>query len=639
VHGLRRPLTGADLEPLLPSATDVSAAVAAYLEHRRDVFAPPSLPVTVRVAAIAALGGRLLAVDAAGHGVHLAATPHLERSLEGALRDATLELLLGDVGSEGVLVQLHAHAAVVRRDLVQGDLVRGDLVRGDLVRRDGALELVPLGALEGPALGGKPQPWLEVAREAGLSPAAISLAEVRRELAQLLATGLGGLAPRPLLAATARLRDLRLGKLAELLDAVPAEPDPEKRAGAFVKAQQLLDMALLRLASTTRVDLAALSPVPGMESLRIHEPEDPLPPAQVAAERAAGRLSVYEAAWHYGRHYREVGAERLARDLATWGDGSARPYVVSALAAQPELALAAARRVLATPCGRAAQGTAVALLERLGTGAAERALEEAVHAKAAEGLRFRITAAHLALRARHDRGSASRTFDRQAAVEGELRQLAEGGDLETRRAAAARLLELGSLAALPALRRAFFDDAATAVRQEAAHALGTLGDVDMTDTLLSRLRERTHGEVKVALRTLGLLGDLRAFPALLHDYVQGASPQVAAEALGGFGVLAVAPLLDFVAGSPEHGKREALRGVLAGAPHDVVAAAAIAQLEARVSGDGFVEEAKGILRLAEGCKGAAGPVSRRLLALTEGDARKGIKTLRKVAEGVAAEAK
>ncbi|HEU4532942.1 MAG TPA: hypothetical protein VFS00_02445, partial [Polyangiaceae bacterium] len=168
--GRSRPLEAADLARLLGRAlSTLGDAVAAFQAHRQDAFAPPRLPVFVRAESLVASGNRVRAVDGSGAAVFFPRGGQAEDRLWGALREAKLRALVGDLDLDGALPVLDPLAAIIEGP------------RG--------LELRPLAPAQAPGLPGSEgaaAPWAEVARRAGLPGAAIELGEARELLAEAI---------------------------------------------------------------------------------------------------------------------------------------------------------------------------------------------------------------------------------------------------------------------------------------------------------------------------------------------------------------------------------------------------------------------------------------------------------------------
>jgi HEAT repeat protein len=87
-------------------------------------------------------------------------------------------------------------------------------------------------------------------------------------------------------------------------------------------------------------------------------------------------------------------------------------------------------------------------------------------------------------------------------------------DATARALAAGKLAELGDPEAVPALVRVLRGDGDEHVREEAARALGRLGEVAALEPLVAALRDPGDHVREEAAAALGALGDLRADAAL-----------------------------------------------------------------------------------------------------------------------------
>lgn len=597
--GAETPLSaGAVLRLVERALPGVGAALAAFQEHRKDIFAPDLFPVAVRVELLYAGGRRVQVVDAEGNALHLPGDASLEERLAGSLRGGRLRALLGDVGLETTLPTLFPRAAVVEG------------ARG--------AELWPLAG--GPELAFEPRRparrkpdrepgsgWTEVARAAGASEVAISLGEVREDLADGFVTGIASLTPRATDPLVARLADLGFEKPAALLAALARQTDPTDGIDDFVKLYQVLGIAQVRLAGLARIDHAALVAVPTYESVSVPRPTETLEPRQAAALRAAGHLNRYQAAVHVASHYESLSEEELAADIfPAWADGSVSPFIARALAPRGPAAVAIARRVLETGtregAGRIACMTALQVLGAVGSPAAVAALTAYAQAARDPGLRVFATDVLDALRPPGSDPDARARKDRDALaerVDGAVQQLLAAPQKEGRVAAARLLAELGSLAAAPALRVAFHQDPTLDVREAAALALGRLGDAEMVDAFVRLLEARAAGEAdaKMAACALGHMGDARGVQALLDAYAEGWKPAVVAEAMKSLGVVVLEPLVRLVEDRPEIAQRKAAGSVLTQLPAADVTAFLTARLEATRMAPRFAERAGLYLRL------------------------------------------
>jgi hypothetical protein len=616
--GDKQPVDHAALGRLADKALpDVGSAIAALQEHRRDVFAPDLLPVAIRVDTLFARGARMQCVDATGHALHLPDDRPLEERLASALGGAKLVVLIGDLGVEAALPTLFPMAAVIEGPL--------------------GLELRALNAPEGVAklaagVEAGSAAWADVARAAGASAAAITLAEVREELADAFVIGLSALSPRVTDALTARLRELGLEKQAVLLHSIAERGDPEAKLDDFVKLYQVLGIALVRLAGATEVDRATIERVPTYESVFVPKPARWMDPREITAERTAGRLNRYEAAVQYAHHYESLPPEDLAASIyPTWADGSAAPYVVRAFAGRREEGLAAARRALGSQRGRVAKITALRVLAAVGGLEAQRILHEISSDKNDIGMRGLAADAIDAIERRTlgDYAVERRRWSTIERVNEEARKLASSAEQGERRDAIDNLLQLGHLSAIPALRQAFLGDRAKDVRRDAALALALLGDTEMVDTMVSMLARRNEDEARalVAAKALGMLGDVRGLRELLVAYAEGYKPGVIAEALRAMGPVALDPLLDLIEAQPHLAERKAALTVLKDLSDLDLATSLVDRVRAQAKSTSFGEKAALYLKLAVG---SSHPHSRRevgdavLAAIADPDAHKAL---------------
>lgn len=554
----RRPVEDADLQRMLEHAKSVGETMERFQEHRRDVFAPDRVPVLVRAKGVVAQAGRLRIFDETGATLHLRQSAGLETRLSDALEGKELLAVVGELDLDHAIPTLWPFTLVVRD--ASGFALR------------------PAGAPRKSDKPPKPRPWTEVARDAGLSYAAVSVGELREELADRLVAGLAGLDPRAAEPLVTRLRELKLAKPAELLAQLVAQPDPAARVGDFVKLFQVLGVATVKLAGAATVELDGLVPVPTHRSIYIRAPESQLAPGEVMAARLRGEITPYEAAVHYHRHYSTLRAEQMTDDLMVLADGGAMPYVIDAIAQRPEQALSVAESIFALPMGTAALHTAFGLLERVATPEAELLLKEFA-GRRRRIRRYRDQVAHLAddallavqLRSKHVLSPlAESRRDHLAQEVGPLISQARADmDAHSRELGCDALANLGAHQAIPELRTVFRSDRAKGVREHAAMALAALGDVRMTEEFVHALRdEGNESMARTACRALGRLGDSRALPVMMAIYREGFTPSVVAEAWLGFGVLALDPILEMIDADPALSKRSALAAPLAHMPRE-----------------------------------------------------------------------
>lgn len=608
----RREQVAADLERMLGHAQPIATAMAGFQEHRKDVFAPERLPALVRAEGLVAQGGRLRVFDDTGAALHLRHTAGLDDRMADALEARTLHAVVGELELHHAIPSLRAVALLVR----------------DRSGPATSLRLQPVGAPRKRDKPPKPRPWAQVARDAGLSYAAVSLGEVREELAGLVVAGLAGLHARAAEPLVQRLQQLKLQKPAELLAELVAEPDPAQRVGAFVKLFQVLGVALVRLSGAPTLAREGLVPVPTHASILIPTPQSQPSPGEVMTARMRGEMSQYEAAVHYHRHYGGLAPARMEADLAVLADGGAMPYVVEALADPPARAVAVAERILSLPLGTVAQRTAFALLVRAASPEAELVLKAFSGRRRQEGRQHGQRVVHLAddalveLQRGRPRLSplAESRRDHLAEKLGPLLSQARSDkDAHARELACEALANLGAQAAVPDLRTIFRTDKSKDVRRQAAISLGMLGDVRVVEELLAMLHDGADESMaRAACRALGYLGDSRTLPVLVELYRKGFTPSVVAEAWLGFGVLALDPIADMIDADPALTKRSALAAPLAHMPLEWLVPRLLARLAAGratpdLEDDTVVLRAIGYLKLCTDNPKARTELARRLL--------------------------
>ena len=560
------PLSEGFLEALIARALpDVGAALAAFQEHRRDVFAPDRLPVAVRVDTLLATGARARWLDAGGNALCVPSGEELTEALAAGLRGERLVAILGDVDLDAALPTLWPLALVVRGELGLELGVLREYARG----------------------GGRGGTTSGIARAAGASSAAVSLAEVRSELADALVAGLSMATARVIDPLAGRLRELGLEKPAALLAGMPVRADAEGRFDDFVKVYQVLGMALLRLAGAAQVDRSTLVAVPTFESVAVVRTDERIPPREIARRVAAGELGRWDAAVLYATWYEAIPPDELASAIyPTWANGTAGPYVARAFASRGDQAIAAAERALASTRGRVARMTAVQVLGAVGGARAEALLDRAVksddvglRALARETLQGLLVA-----RGALPRDVAVDQRQREARSVAEVATtIVDARRWEIRVDAIERLMTLGGTRlAFPALRTAFLTDPASAVREAAALALAQLGDTEIVERLVSLLARRHEpagdAGAKLAARALGILGDVRGLDELLAAYAEAWKPGIVAEALRSFGPAALEPMLDLLEAHPELARRKPAREAIQWMPPDDLADVMIARL-------------------------------------------------------------
>lgn len=592
----KTPLVPALVERLAAAALpSVGAALIAFQDRRKDVFAPPRVPVAVRVDVLLSRPGRALLVDAEGQALYLPQDSALEERLASLLRERRLQVLLGDVDIDAALPTLFPLAAIV------------DGPRG--------VELTSLSTSVAAPVAAPTVSWARAAREANASAAAVSLGEIREELAFAFIGGLSTLVPRTTDPLVARLRELGLEKQAALLDQLARRPDPAERLDDLVKLYQVLEIALVRLLAAAHVDRTSLIRVPTFESVFIQRPAETLPPQEVAARRSRGELSRYEAAAQYAAYYESLPSEQLAASIfPTWADGSASPYVVRAFADRGSAAISAARRALGRGSGRVARMTAIRVLEAVGD-AESRALLQGLREEKDMPLRMLAAEALETIDARaKGRGFAPNPERTQKRVDAE-EVLANAGVREERMAAIHQLIRLADRASLPALRNAFFSDVSGEVNEHAAHALGHLLDVEMVDVFVRQIAERDQDEpaAKAAAYALGYLGDARGLDALLSAWAAGWKPAIVGGALRAMGTVALNQMVLLLESRPDLAGRKAALDVFKQAPPADVLDVLNARTSALRSAESFAETALIHLKVAGANSDAELPFAKALL--------------------------
>jgi hypothetical protein len=615
---VKRALDAAALQRLTEKALPgVKAAIAALQDHKKDVFAPETLPVAIACEMVIADRGRLQLADADGSAVFLPDDERIADRVATALAGATLRTVVGDLFLDGALPTIIPLAVVVegRRGLELRSVLVVDPARGSRkIRKVDAEE------------SGRSN-WALTARAMGLSTAAIALGEVREELASLLFAGLTSVTARRVEPLATRLKELSLAKQGDVLAALAARTEPAERLDDLIKLHQVLGIALSRLAGAANVDRAALEASAMFQSVFVRKTDEVLEPAEIAARVARGEINRFEAATRYARHYESLPAEELVgKVFPTWADGSASPFVAHAARRHPERALEEASGIIASGIGgaagerkgrygrtlappRMATLTALRVLETLGDpgkaglrAAAERHTDHTIRGLA------RVALGRLA-------GAPSLDLTQAAEYRGDLLNAASK---DTRARAAGRLADLGDVDAIPLLRISFGGDVAADVRDAAGRALGRLGDADSADTFIQALHRRDEDPTTAvtAAMALGYLGDVRGIDALLAAYEATWRPDIIADALTAVGPAAVPLLVRFVEARPHLLKRSTARAVFETLPAGALEAALIERLDelAALDDAAYVERATALLDLVAKRGEIAGPVGRHVIA-------------------------
>ncbi|MCB9559171.1 MAG: HEAT repeat domain-containing protein [Kofleriaceae bacterium] len=441
--------------------------------------------------------------------------------------------------------------------------------------------------------------------------AAIRLAEVRGEVADLLAQGLGAFTPRAVEAPAARLRELGVARPADLLAGIAARP-VEDRLEDVVRVHQVLGVALVRLLGAQPVALDDLEAVPTHPSVKVPRPARWLALDEAMAAAARGELDRWSAAAHLARAIDAVPAAELLARVDPWWSIAALAPMVAARVAALDGAAEVARQVLtpARQAGRVARRTAVRVL--VATEAAlARAVAAAIGSDGDLGLRSFALACMDEARARGGAGgragdaggaaggtraadggdveaAAARLRQRRAMVGDLARTLAQASGPDDRRRAAAALADAGDDAATAVLRRAWLQDSSGEVREAAAMALGRLGDAEAIDSFVAALRRRDvdGGAARAAALGLGQSGDVAGAAALVEALVAGWRPPLVAECLRLAGAPGARRLLAAIERAPAVAKRKSTREILGAMSAGDIEALVAERLAERGSGGG-----------------------------------------------------
>lgn len=458
----------AALETCLP---DIGAALTVFQAHKKDIFAPERLPLAIRTESILATGRRALLADHKEQALFLPEDRALADRLANALERTKLRAVFGEAGLEGALPTFFPFAAIVEdknNELRLHSLLSGSSFAG--TRKVRVEEKKKKG----------PTPWIEAARDAGASSAAVALGEIREELASIFLTGLSALHTRAAQPLADRLRELNLQKQADLLLALAEREDPAARLEDFVKIFSVLEIAVTRLLAAVHLDKNILTPVPFHESVRVKLSE-------------GGARNRWEAAVELTRRLSAASDEQLPDFVYPyWADGSLAPFIVDILRSRP-----------------AAQALAKQVLENKQLGRMTRLTAEKI-------LGISDT-------------KPIPNLDR-------LRAILWTAPRAEQRVEAARALANTSAAA-PALRLSFAGDVSAAVRKEALISLGKLRDPEIVEIAIALLGAR-HNDPQAASAALAALaecGDIRARPELLLARGEKFRPQLVSRALKSIG--------------------------------------------------------------------------------------------------------
>jgi hypothetical protein len=562
--GSFQPLAGDTISRIYERALPgVAGALARLSEHRKDVFAPDTVPVAVRVDSLMAEGDRLLALDESGDSLLITGDASAQIALTSALAGAHLRVVLGDLLLLGAVPALQPLALVVER------------------KGMAALEALPAVNAEAllasrkskrkePAPGRRPR-WIDTARELGVGSAAISLGEVREELADILSEGISALTSRRAEGLVERLKQLNLVKPAALLAETAQHADPAQKIDDVVRLLQVLGIGLTRLAASRNVDRSRLARSPLHPAIMVFPPDEVLNADALVQELHANRLVGHGRAIAIDRALASFDEPTLARFAPTlFGDGSVSSLVAQRYAAHPGMALELARDFLTggetrytmkgwSAPARVARYTAVQVLQRLESPQARNVLQSSRTGASRDRALLNLI----------NRALQPNSIEK---VPDLILDGLKAGNWETRGAALTQVVEQGCLAALPHVRRIAATDPSLQVRYRAWYAQAALLDVDAVPLWIAALRNRAANDDagREALHALAHIGDNRSIAPLLDAFEEGYKPTLVAEALRAFGPAIVPPLLDRLEARPELVERKVTADIGAGVELSVV---------------------------------------------------------------------
>ncbi len=562
--GSFQPLTADTISRIQDQALPaVAAALARLSEHRKDVFAPDTVPIAVRVDSLLGEGERLLALDESGDSLLIAGDASAQIALTSALAGAHLRVILGDLLLLGAVPALQPLALVVERNATAAmeplPAVSAEALLGASKRKR-----------KEPAPGRRPR-WIDTARELGVNSAAIALGELREELADILSEGLSALTSRRADGIIQRLRQLNLAKPAALLAETAQHADPAQKLDDVVRLLQVLGIGLNRLAASRNIDRTRLARSPLHPAIMVFPPEEILNPEALVQVLHANRLVGHCRAIAIDRALGSFDEPTLVRLAPTlFGDGSVSSLVAQRYAAHPGIALELARDFLAdskprytmkgwSAPARVARYTAVQVLQRMRSPEAGNALKSILSGVS--------------------RDPALQNLIRQALRPHVIVKVPEpvldglkAGNWETRSEALARVIDQGCLAALPHIRRIAATDPSVQVRYRAWYAQAALLDVDAVPLWIAVLKNRAANDDagREALHALAHIGDNRSIAPLLDAFEEGYKPTLVAEALRAFGPAIVPPLIDRLEARPELVERKVTSDIGAGVEWSVV---------------------------------------------------------------------
>lgn len=541
------------IEKSLPG---VGPALAALIEHHKDVFAPEALPASIQIGSLHAHGDRLFALDASGESLMIAGGAEEEIAITSALAEADLRLVIGDLIFMGAIPCLHPLALVTERD--------------------GVFQLTSLPAANAEALiearrrnkatSSTREHWIDTARALGMSAAAVTLGEVREELADAFSEGLNSLTPRRVDGQVERLNTLSLAKPAALLAELANRSDPAERLDDIIRLLQVLGIGLTRLAASRKVDRANLVRSPLHPAIETSVPDIHLTPETLVTELNSNRLRGHTRAVAIDRALSEFDDTTLSKLAPTlFGDGSVSSIVGARYARHPEMALDIAGDILlpqaqrrrytmrgVSSFARVAKFTAIQVVKRMGT-PISRELLQAYLRKGEADPTLKALATD-ALKADSKRELSKAIADGLVA-----------GNREERSVALHKIIEAGAWFALPHVRRLAATDPSQEVRHRAWYTQAALLDVDAVPLWIAALERRADNDdaAREAIHALGHIGDNRAIAPLLDAFIQGFKPTLLSEALQSFGPPILPALLDRVDALTELADRKAAQSTVA----------------------------------------------------------------------------
>ena len=312
--GAVEPLAAAALDAVVAHAIpSVQAAIAALADHKKDVFAPDTLPVAIACDMVVADRGRLQLADKGGAVVFLPDDDEGADRLASARAGVALDAVIGDLGLDGAQPTIAPLAVVVTG---RGGRELRSIATG--IARPASRKV----RIAAPAAGRRSN-WAFTARALELSTAAIALGEIREELADLVFTGLTSVTARRIEPMAVRLGELGLAKQGELLRQAAARPDAAERLDDVIKLHQVLGIALARLAGAAQIERGQLAASPMFASVYVRKDAEQLPPMEVARKLSRGEINRFEAAALTGRYYETLPPESLIEHVfPMWGEGS-----------------------------------------------------------------------------------------------------------------------------------------------------------------------------------------------------------------------------------------------------------------------------------------------------------------------------